>query len=129
MIRWRYPSAGMPDTYLPAPGASGPGAASGGDRDVPGIDPRFLSFDYRVSYGLFKKPKWLPELVYDDAKKTYITFPPQVLQQELPAVFENRRDIVNYRVTGNLIIIDKLIEKITVKIENMQVTVEKKKGK
>jgi type IV secretion system protein VirB9 len=128
MVRWRYPVTGLPNTYLPSP-ASGSSAVSGGNSDFPGIDPRFLSFDYRVSYGLFKKPKWLPELVYDDAKKTYITFPPQVLQQELPAVFENRRDILNYRVVGNLIIIDKLIEKITVKIEKLQITIEKKKGK
>jgi type IV secretion system protein VirB9 len=129
MIRWRYPVTGMPNTYLSPPAASGSPTGSGGNPDIPGIDPRFLSFDYRVSYGLFKKPKWLPELVYDDAKKTYITFPPQVLQQELPAVFENRADIVNYRVVGNLIIIDKLIEKITVKIEKLHITIEKKKGK
>jgi type IV secretion system protein VirB9 len=131
MVRWRYPGDSMPNTYIAGPGLPGSesqgGPVSGGTADIPGIDPRFLSFNYRVSYRIFNKPKWLPELVYDDAKKTYITFPPQVLQQELPAVFENNSDIVNYRVAGNLVIIDKLVEKITIRIGRTQVTVEKKR--
>jgi type IV secretion system protein VirB9 len=137
MVRWRYLSTGMPNTYIPlsdgavtdaaggaAEGPSGDGEPSG----IPGIDPRFLSFNYRVTYGLFAKPSWLPSLVYDDGKKTYITFPESVLQQDLPAVFENRADIVNYRVAGNIIIIDKLIERVTVKMGRREIVIEKRRG-
>jgi len=92
------------------------------------VDPRFLSFNYRITYGFFSKPLWLPELVFDDGSKTYITFPKQILQKELPAVFENRKDKLNYRVMGNLIIIDKLIENITVKIGRKEITIAKKRG-
>jgi type IV secretion system protein VirB9 len=133
MVRWRYPYSGMPNNYAvpPARGAesaAGPGPVLADPADGIGVDPRFLSFNYRITYGWFQKPKWLPELVYDDGKKTYITFPEDVLRDELPAVFENRADIVNYRVVRNIIIIDKLIESVTVKKENREITVTKKKG-
>ena len=122
IVRWRY-SSGAPANYLPSPLA----AETGGGGSL-SVDPRFLSFNYRVTYSVFKKPVWLPELVFDDGAKTYIAFPDLVLQRELPSVFENRKDILNYRVSGNLIIIDKLIENITVKIERTEITVAKKRG-
>jgi len=131
IVRWRYVS-GLPENYISANGT--PTKASqtfqeGKDADSPfsGIDPRYLSFNYRISYGFLSKPTWLPELVFDDGSKTYITFPDQVLQKELPSVFENRKDIVNYRVMGKLIIIDKLVETITVKIERKEIVITKKK--
>jgi type IV secretion system protein VirB9 len=91
------------------------------------VDPRFLSFDYKVRYSVFKKPRWLPRLVYDDGQKTYLVFNPIVLQTELPVVLENNRDIINYRVSGDLVVIDKLVEKITVKYQKDKIIVEKKK--
>jgi type IV secretion system protein VirB9 len=130
LVRWRY-NSGMPNNYISPPQAQ----SAGKDREASplesfsGIDPRFLSFNYRVKYSLFNKPVWLPNLVFDDGSKTLIQFPDLVLQRELPAVFENRKDILNYRVTGNLIVIDKLIEEITVKIGRTEVTVIKKRGK
>jgi type IV secretion system protein VirB9 len=136
MVRWRYPSTGMPKNYIVPPPEGGaesgggfpeaavaPGAEEGG-----GVDPRFLSFNYRITYTLFRKPRWLPELVYDDGRKTYIAFPKETLQGELPAVFENRSDMVNYRVAGNIVIIDRLIEKVTVKMGEREISIEKKKG-
>jgi type IV secretion system protein VirB9 len=128
MVRWRYARTRMPNNYAASTGAF-PGNA-GREADAEGgVDPRFLSFNYRVTYALFKKPSWLPSLAYDDGKKTYIIFPEDVLMKELPAVFENRNDIVNFRVIRNIVVIDKLIEKITVKIENRQIVIEKKRGK
>lgn len=122
IVRWRYPATGLPNTFIEPPEF-----AAAGD-SVSGFDPRFISFNYRIVYGLFKKPAWLPRLVYDDGKKTYITFPETVLQRELPAVFENRNDIVNYRVLGNIIVIDKLVEQLTVKLARGEITIEKKRG-
>jgi type IV secretion system protein VirB9 len=65
--------------------------------------------------------------VYDDGKKTYLDFDPQVLQRELPGIFENRNDVVNYRVNENLVIIDKLVEKVTVQYRKERITIMKKK--
>ena len=68
----------------------------------------------------------MPRLAYDDGKKTYILFNSGILQNEFPAIFENRNDIVNYRVSAELIIIDKLVGKITVKLGKQKIIIEKK---
>jgi len=131
IVRWRYFSTGMPEHYIGRVKGSGAGTAAQageGENGLPSYpDPRSLSFAYRINYGLFQKPSWLPERVYDDGKKTYITFPKDVLTAELPAVFENRSDVVNYRVWENIIIIDKLVTEITVKKEGREITIVKKK--
>jgi len=122
IIRWRY-APSMPANYYPSNLSSSDEQGALGS-----IDPRFLSFNYRITYGLFQKPYWLPELVFDDGSKTYIQFPNLVLQREFPAVMENRNDVLNYRVMGNLIVIDKLIENITVKVGRTEISISKKRG-
>jgi len=120
VVRWRYLSS-LPSNFIPAPRVSSNPSDSG-------IDPRFLSFNYRITRNAFSRPNWLPELVFDDGSKTYITFPVLVLQRELPTVFENRNDVLNYRVSGNVIIIDKLIENISVRIGRSEITIRKKRN-
>jgi len=134
IVRFRYVS-GLPENYI---SSNANGSASNAqqalsdekkdDSPFSGVDPRFLSFNYRISYGFLSKPSWCPDLVFDDGSKTYISFPKQVLQKEMPSVFENRKDMVNYRVMGNLIVIDKLIVSITVKIARSEIVIEKKRG-
>jgi type IV secretion system protein VirB9 len=129
MVRWRYPSSGLPSSFIPPPGSASAGAAEAADGSGPAtIDPRYLSFNYKITYGMFQKPAWMPELVFDDGQKTYVMFPEAVLQRELPAVFENRKDVLNYRVVGKLLIFDKLIESVTVKIEKKEIDISKKRG-
>ena len=123
IIRWRYIPAVPNNYYSPVSASPDESVSNGG-----GVDPRFLSFNYRITYGLFQKPYWLPELVFDDGSKTYIQFPNLVLQREFPAVMENRSDVLNYRVSGNLIVIDRLIESVTVKIGRTEITISKKRG-
>lgn len=94
--------------------------------NVTSIDLRFLNDDYKMHIPL-SEPYWVPEKIYDDGQKTYILLPEIVLQREFPAAFENKNDIVNYRKSDSLIIIDKLIEKITLKLDNKTVTIWKKK--
>jgi type IV secretion system protein VirB9 len=142
IVKWRYKTP--PDKAGASGGAAaafedgyGGAAPSGGGKyekasvslseEIEYVDPRYLSFDYKVRYGIFKKPRWLPRLVYDDGQKTYLVFNPVVLQTELPVVLENNRDIINYRVSGDLIVIDKLVEKMTVKYQKDKIIVEKKK--
>jgi len=121
IIKWRYQPV-FPNNFQSS------AFGTGGDLPEDGIDPRFLSFNYRMTYAAFQKPSWLPELVFDNGSKTYIMFPDMVLQRELPGVYENRNDIINYRVIGNLIVIDKLIENVTVKIGRNEVSISKKRG-
>jgi len=119
VVRWKYPSS-LPSNYIVP-------LDTGIENSFAGINPRYLSFNYRVTYSIFNKPYWLPELAFDDGSKTYIRFPNLILQRELPTVFENRNDVLNYRVDGNLIIIDKLIENLSLRVGKTEVTVMKKR--
>lgn len=91
-----------------------------------GIDPRFLSFDYKMSYSIFRKPLWLPRRVYDDGRRTYIQMDEKVLHTQSPVLFNHRNERINYRVEKNLIVIDELIEKVTLRRGKEKVTVKKK---
>lgn len=127
MVRWRYHASVLPKNYLNQELNAEPGSPRELDPAL-FADPRFLSFNYRVTYSLFRKPRWTPTLVYDDGKKTYITFPDEALLADMPSVFENRDDVLNYRVARNVLIIDKLVEQITVKIGKLSVVIDKKRG-
>lgn len=124
-VIWRYFESTMPQAYIPENKQSMEQGTENAAEIT--VDPRSLNFNYKVTYRLFGKPKWLPTLVYDDSQKTYITFPEKMLQNEMPAIFDNRNDIVNYRVVQNVVILDKLIDTLTVKIEKQQVIITKKK--
>jgi type IV secretion system protein VirB9 len=144
IVKWRYPGSAAYDTApLPqeyaAGGASAAAASSstqagkaaalpGAAGAEPSLDPRFLSFDYKIEWKRFKKPSWLPRLVYDDGRKTYIQFPEDALQDTIPAVFENRDEILNCRLAGNLLIIDKRIEKATLRLKGADCQIVKKRG-
>ena len=130
IVRWRYHHRDMPQNFIPsitrmglAGGSFDGRVAQAGDAYL--VDPYFLSFNYRITQSAFRRPRWAPTLVYDDGRRTYIVFPEGVLMRELPAVFEDRENIVNFRVNRNIIIIDRLIEHLTVKLGNQVVTIEK----
>lgn len=95
-------------------------------------DPELMSFNYKISIPIFqKKVSFVPELVYDDGSFTYIKLPEEVLQKEIPVLYENSREIVNYEIhptQHNLLVINKLIEKLTLRIGNSKIMIEKKKG-
>ncbi|MDR0513407.1 MAG: TrbG/VirB9 family P-type conjugative transfer protein [Treponema sp.] len=132
MVRWRYPQIALPFNFItpqPAEMAGEGVGASPSAAAPPGvnIDPRFLSFDYRVTHSWLRRPAWFPELVFDDGRQTYIVFPQGVLQGTLPAVFDNRNNVVNYRVFEHVIIIDRLIERSSIRLDGRQVVVEKRR--
>lgn len=98
------------------------------EHNIEYIDPALISANYKINYSLFFPPYWIPELVYDDGQKTYIKFKEGVLQRELPVVFEKKNEILNYRVDADMIIIDKLVTKMTLKLAKDTITIIKKKG-
>lgn len=93
-----------------------------------GVDPELLSFDYKMQHPVINKPTWLPTQVYDDGIKTYIILDNASLLTEYPIVFNERNEIINYRTKDNTIIIDQLIEKVTLRLGKQKVTITKKKG-
>jgi type IV secretion system protein VirB9 len=52
----------------------------------------------------------------------------KVLHSSSPVLFNKNNERINYRVQENLIIIDELIEKVTLRIGNEKVTIQKKKS-
>ncbi len=74
-----------------------------------GIDPAKLDFAYRLTGA---NPPWRPVQVFDDGTKTYLLFPASIAQSELPPLFllgdKHQAELVNYRVVGRYIIVDRL---------------------
>lgn len=93
------------------------------------IDLDKVSIDYTINYSRRKKPAWCPTLVLDNGQKTYIILDKQVLNTEMPAVFEDKRDIINFITDKNVIEIDKLITKVTLRLGKDTVVIQKKKAK
>ena len=131
IVKWNYPSS-MPMTIK----SDAMYAASNGSRQT--IDGKIMSdegdfvypsFDYKMRYSLYKKPIWLPTMVYDDGRRTYIRMNETVLNREAPVLFNKKNEVINYRVKGNTIIIDNLIEKVTLMRKNQKVVITKKKYK
>jgi type IV secretion system protein VirB9 len=125
MVKWRYPNK-MPFHVKTNAMEEAQNRINGIQTDVITVDPAMLSFDYRMTYSLFKKPLWLPQRVYDDGAKTYIQLDERILHSESPVMFNDRNERINYRVNKNLIVIDELIEKITFRRGREKVTITKK---
>jgi P-type conjugative transfer protein TrbG len=57
-------------------------------------------------------PPWRPVAVYDDGRRVYVEFPRGIVQGEMPPLFvvgpEGEPEIVNSRVHGNVLIVDRL---------------------
>lgn len=74
-----------------------------------GIDPARLDFAYRLTGA---NPPWKPVQVFDDGAKTYLLFPQDIAQTELPPLFligeKNKAELVNYRVSGRYMVVDRL---------------------
>lgn len=74
-----------------------------------------LDFEYRfIVEDKDDVPAWMPRRVYNDGRKTYIQFPAGVREQEMPALFvlseKGKPQIVNFRVRGDYIVVDRLVE-------------------
>jgi len=133
-VKWRYPGQEMPFNFISPQSenqqidtqAGGQGGAQGETSAANGLDPAFLSTDYSVTYPKGNPPDWLPTLVVDDGNKTYIILPDSVIHHELPAVFGENGELVNFRVKDNVITLDRLMKKIQLKLRNVTVEIKKK---
>ncbi len=92
-------------------------------------DLQFMSFNYSIKYNKAKKPVWTPVQVYDNGKFTYIVLDKNSLHTEVPAVFIGKREVSNKEYHNNVIVINQLIKKVTLRLGSAKVTVCKKKGK
>ena len=81
------------------------------------ISPENLCFNYDIEG---KDYNWKPIRVFDDGSKTYIQMPRNFKVTEAPVLFllddEENPLIVNYRVKGDLYILDRLVEKAELRV-------------
>ncbi len=131
MVKWEYPSD-MPFNLLKKSNGNSSSASSSNSGiktssvSTLKVDPRYLSFDYKMKYSTFKKPYWLPYRIFDDGAKTYIIMNETVLHMTTPVLFDKSRSRINYSVSNNMIVIPELIEKVTMKIGKQKVVITKK---
>jgi P-type conjugative transfer protein TrbG len=74
-----------------------------------GVDVNALNFRYRIEGD---NPAWRPLRAFDDGRQVFIEFPSGVGQGEMPPLWvigaEGGAELVNYRVQGNHMIVDRL---------------------
>lgn len=83
--------------------------AEGAEPIASGIDVTALSFRYAIDGD---DPPWRPLRAYDDGRQVFIEFPAGIAQGEMPPLLvigpEGQGELVNYRVRGRHMIIDRL---------------------
>lgn len=84
----------------------------------PSVAVEALNFAYRI--GGDRTP-WRPTRVFDDGRQTFIEFPENIAQSELPPLFiagaDGRVDqLVNYRVIGRRMVLDRLFSRAELRL-------------
>lgn len=77
-----------------------------------GMDPAMLDFRYTIDGD---RTEWRPLRAFDDGVRVFIEFPESIAQGELPPLFvigaKGEAELVNYRVSGRYMIIDRLFSR------------------
>jgi type IV secretion system protein VirB9 len=110
-VSWRYPKDALlvvrqseAEAHAMARRTSQP--------DPTAVDLDHLDFRYRIKGA---HPRWRPERVFDDGRQTFIQFPADIAQGELPPLFvigadRKSAELVNYRVEGRHMVVDRLFQ-------------------
>ncbi len=82
-----------------------------------GIDINSLNFRYRLEGD---DPAWRPLRAFDDGRQVFIEFPSGIAQGEMPPLWvvgpQGEGQLVNYRVRGNYMIVDRLFAAAELKL-------------
>lgn len=80
---------------------------------IGGVALEHLNFRYHIDTVRGRAPRWRPQRVFDDGRRTYIEFPLEIATSEAPPLFlldGGDVALVNYRVVGNRYVIDRLFD-------------------
>lgn len=104
-VSWTYPQDELRAL------TKGAGWAQSMEPIAAGLSLDNLNFSYKISGD---KPNWRPVRAFDDGRQVFITFPADIGMGELPPLFvlgeSGNAELVNYRVRGNHMIVDRLFE-------------------
>jgi type IV secretion system protein TrbG len=82
-----------------------------------GVDVAALNFRYRTEGD---DPPWRPLRAFDDGRQVFIEFPTGIAQGEMPPLWvvgpQGEGQLVNYRVRGNYMIVDRLFAAAELKL-------------
>jgi type IV secretion system protein VirB9 len=82
--------------------------------EMPAVDVNHLNFDYKISRGLFnRRLSWAPHRVFDDGVHTYIEFPKNISNRDLPVLFilrDRKLELLNYRSKPPYYVVDKIFK-------------------
>lgn len=102
-VSWTYPA----DRLIALRGQNA--AAQATAPIASGVDVGALQFRYRM---IGDNPPWRPLRAFDDGQQVFIEFPAGIGQGEMPPLFvvgpEGGGELVNYRVSGRHIVVDRL---------------------
>jgi type IV secretion system protein VirB9 len=111
--------AGVSWTY-PAGQLIALGARSGDRRGIAvagGTDLAQLNFAYRISGD---RTNWRPARVFDDGRQVFVEFGAEISRTDMPPLFvigaDKRVELVNYRVSGRYLIVDRLFERAELRL-------------
>lgn len=115
-VAWTYPKDALIALAKPAaPPATT--TATPAPPAPPDADLARLNFDYRISGD---KVGWRPQQVFDDGAKVHLVFPAGVAAGDLPPLFlldaAGRGGLVNYRVEGRQIVVDRLFDRAELRL-------------
>lgn len=114
-VAWTYPKDALIAVSKPAPTAAPAPPAPA----PPMVDINLarLNFDYRI-FG--DKVAWRPQQVFDDGAKVHVVLPSGVATSDLPPLFlidaAGRAGLVNYRLDGRQIIVDRLFDRAELRL-------------
>ncbi|MBN8804239.1 MAG: P-type conjugative transfer protein TrbG [Sphingopyxis terrae] len=102
-------------------------AAAERERTAPlasGIDAASLNFRYRLRGD---RPDWRPLRVFDDGRQAFIEFAEGIARTDMPPLFvigdKGAAELVNYRVAGRYMIVDRLFAKAELRLASGKHTV------
>ncbi len=87
--------------------------SDGSVSSVPDVSLNNLNFNYSASGGVFSSPSWKPIRVFDDGTHTYIQFPVDMTNRDMPALFVSNgssQELVNYRSKPPYFVVDKIFK-------------------
>ncbi len=112
-ISWRYAPAPPPLVAMAPPAAVvAPSPMLAAAPDQPS------NTAYRITG---PHPNWRPVAVSDDGRRMFVTFGPAVAMDDLPPLYRigpdgSTAELVNYRVEGRRIIVDRLIDRAELRL-------------
>lgn len=89
-----------------------------------GLSLEGLNFDYRMTGD---NPSWKPIRVFDDGRQVFIQMPESIATSDMPPLFvlsdAGESELVNYRVSGNYYVVDRLFQAAEMRLGQRRQTV------